>query len=82
MNAIEATCTVVRLHGEEVMVTRQAPGEPVDELCCDECHKPVGLATRNVGTDADPVIRTDFHPYQITRPYDVVVIFCKEDADL
>lgn len=81
MNAIEATATVVRLHGEETMVTRQAPGQPVDELSCDECHRPVGLTTTNVGTAEDPVIRIDFRPYFITRPYDVVVIFCQQDAD-
>lgn len=68
------------LHGEG-MATRPARNEPVDELFCDECRTAVGLVSRNLGTPEKPIIRVDFHPYQVSQPHDVVVIFCESDAE-
>lgn len=54
-------------------ITRPALTEPVDELSCDECGKPVG----NV---SDPDGGATFRPYHITTPNRIPVILCDDDA--
>ena len=77
MNTIEATMTVVDIHGltfvdePAIQITGWDQMDPVDELSCDECGRWVAWVTDGEGNG-------EFVYYGISKPSQVVLIHCED----
>lgn len=66
MNDPEVVIKIRNMNGVGPMVEPNPMFDPVDELSCDECNRPVGLTSTGVDDNETPIIK--FYPYHITTP--------------